>query len=77
MQMGVQRIFLDASNILARDKWLSQSMGFVQIAEADYTVLRTQYSLFRNDGVAARCMKLVPSRAALLGKVSLANSAGT
>lgn len=70
LQMGVHRVYLDASNKLAKDKWLSPAMGFTQISDQEHEMLVMQYSLVENDGCAARCLKLIPTKAALLDKVS-------
>ena len=70
MQMGVQRLYLDASNELATDKWLSSSMGFREISTEDYEMLVMQHPLVEYSDCAAGCLKVIPSKAALLDKVS-------
>ena len=72
MQMGVERIYLDAVGETAKDVWCA--IGFSVITEAQHKILAYQYTLVLNAlwCIAARCIKLVPSKAALLSQVSCA-----
>ena len=69
MQMGVKRIYLDAAGKTAKSVWCA--LGFTVISESQYKVLAHQFCLVLNDvNIDARCLKLVPDRAALLAQVS-------
>lgn len=68
--MGVKRIFLDAASEKAKHAWMSRSLGFSQVTEDQYKVLAMQYTFVENTGIKARCLKVVPARAALLEQVS-------
>ena len=79
LQIGVQRIFLDAATDHAKDVWTSNSLGFSVINESAYRVLVKQYTLVENDPVAARCLRVIPDRSAMLTQVrpSTTAEAGT
>lgn len=68
MQMGVERIFLDAAGEDAKSVWCA--LGFLVITDSQYKVLACQYCLVLNQYIAARCLQLVPNEAALLAQVS-------
>ena len=73
MQMGVQRIFLDAADTTACKVWTSASLGFSQIDEATFIPLCHQYTLVHNtrrNGLE-RCIKLIPSQEELMSQVLL------
>ena len=72
VQMGVQRIYLDAASKPAKCAWMAPSLGFSEISQEDYEMLAVQHTLVLNANVAARCLKVVPARAALLKQVSCA-----
>lgn len=69
MQMGVDRIFLDAASETAESVWCA--LGFSAIHPRDYKVLARQYCLVLNSDryVAARCLKHIPHQATLLEQV--------
>ncbi len=74
MQMGVQRIFLDAADTTAFKVWTSSNLGFSQIDEATFILLCHQYTLVHNirrNGLE-RCIKLIPSQEELMSQVLLA-----
>ena len=69
MQMGVQRVYLDAAGEIAKSVWCA--VGFTVITDAPYQVLANQFCLVLNDlNISARCLKLVPDKATLLAQVS-------
>ena len=65
---------LDAASEQAKGVWTSTSLGFTEISNDDYSILARHYTLVVDVGVAAPCMKVVPSKAALLDKVSTADN---
>ena len=74
MQMGVQRIFLDAADTTAFKVWTSPTLGFTKTDEATFLSLHNQYTLVHNtrhNGLQ-RCIKLTPSQEELLSLVLLA-----
>ncbi len=73
MQMGVQRIFLDAADTTAFKVWTSPSLGFSQIDEATLIPLCHQYTLVHNtrQNGLERCIKLIPSQEELMSQVLL------
>ena len=74
MQMGVQRIFLDAADTTACKVWTSSNLGFSQIDEATFISLCHQYTLVHNirrHGLE-QCIKLIPSQEELMSQVLLA-----
>ena len=48
MQLGVQRIFLDAADTTTFKVWTSSNLGFSQIDEATFIPLCHQYTLVHN-----------------------------
>ena len=73
MQMGVQRIFLDAADTTASKVWTSSTLGFTMIDEATFIPLCHQYTLVHNirrNGLE-RCIKLIPSQEELMSQVLL------
>ena len=74
MQLGVQRIFLDAADTIAFKVWTSSNLGFSQIDEATFIPLCHQYTLVHNtrgNGLE-RCIKLIPSQEELMSQVLFA-----
>lgn len=73
MQMGVQRIFLDAADTTAFKVWTSSSLGFTKIDEATFNSLHIQYTLVHNtrQNGLQRCIKLIPSQEELMSQVLL------
>ena len=72
VQMGVKRIYLDAASHHAKCAWMAPSLGFSESSQEDYEMLAVQHTFVLNAKVAARCLKVVPARAALLKQVSCA-----
>ena len=69
MQMGVQRVYLDAAGPVAKKVWCA--LGFTRITEALHQVLANQFCLVLNTlNITARCLKIVPDQATLLAQVS-------
>lgn len=71
VQMGVTRMVLEAAYKRSLHCWTSPSMGFSNLSRNDFLRLEKQYTLVVSDNVAGRCIKLIPSPAALAEQVSL------
>ena len=73
MQMGVQRIFLDAADTTAFKVCTSSSLGFTKIDEATFNSLHIHYTLVHNtrQNGLQRCIKLIPSQEELMSQVLL------
>ena len=72
-KMGVKRIVLEAAFQKSLSVWTSPSMGFSVLQQHDFLRLEMQYTLVKSDGVAGRCVKLIPPHAALAEQVSPTN----
>ena len=70
VKMGVKRIVLEAAYKKSLSVWTGRSMGFSVLQLKDFLQLEQQYMLVKSDGVAGRCVKLIPSHAALAEQVS-------
>lgn len=70
VKMGVKRIVLEAAYKKSLSVWTGQSMGFSVLQLHDFLRLEMQYTLIKSDGVAGRCVKLIPPHAALAEQVS-------
>ena len=66
--MGLERIFLDAADKKAKYFWTLPPVGF---SVTDWQRLLKQYSLFKNNYVEARCVKLIPTQTALAEQATL------
>ena len=71
VKMGVKRIVLEAAHKKSLSVWTGGSMGFSKLALHDFLRLEQQYRLVKSNGIAGRCVKLVPSLAALDEQVRL------
>ena len=69
MQMGVEKMFLDSATQQAHDAWVSSSLGFSEMDEAEYEALRLKHSIVHNISVRSRLVKDVPSKQSLLSQV--------